>query len=270
MRIWLIGALLVTGACASKGDLESMHFEMRAIAARQDSILMEQNRLIQALTADVGSTEGRLRQQSGEIFDLRGGISGELREHSEALARLESLVGENQRGIAAMRQELSELARTMRESSAAEAATAVGDGASTPSSPPTSALSTGDPAETYQAGVELMREGSFATAQLALQEFLGAAPNHALAPDAAFHLAHMAHETGDSEGALEAFRELRSRFPNAARAPDALYRMALIQLEMGDREGGVANLELIVNTYAGSVIAEVAADKLAEIGEGSH
>ena len=67
------------------------------------------------------------------------------------------------------------------------------------------------------------------------------------------------------EEALEAFQEIRERFPTAAKAPGSLYRIALIQIDMDDMEEAEQTLERIVNTYAGTDIAELAEDKLGEI-----
>ena len=60
--------------------------------------------------------------------------------------------------------------------------------------------------------------------------------------------------------------EMQSRFPPAAKLPDALYRIALIQIEIEEIESAIDTLQRITNTYPESVIAEIAADKLEEIG----
>ena len=255
--------VLAAGACASSGDLEEMHLDMRRIAVRQDSVLAEQNRLIREILRETGSTQGRLNDQSNEIFDLRGELFGELREIRDAFVRFESVVGENQRGIAALRATFDDALAQLAARGTREAETTVADGATLQrdeGSP--------DPSELFETGLSFMQDGSLGTARMALEELLTTFPNHDLAPEAAFHLAQISHLEGDPDTALAGFRELRSRFPTAARAPHALYQMALIQLETGNRVEGIANLELIVNTYAGTDIAEVAADKLAEVGGG--
>ena len=253
-----------SGACASRGDIEDLSFEMRAIAASQSSEIDDQRRLIEQLLGEFDSAQGRLRDQSGQMFDLRGGIAEVLREHAETLARMESLIGELQRSFATHRERTEEaLARLAAGGSLTELA---GGEASDRAPPgPEAGVDLSSALDTYELGVGLMREGSLATARLAFEEFLDNAPNHALASDAAFHLAHITYREGDSDAALVAFEELRSRFPTAARAPDALYQMALIRIEEGDVEEAIRNLELIVNTYVGTDIAQVAADKLAEI-----
>jgi TolA-binding protein len=45
-----------------------------------------------------------------------------------------------------------------------------------------------------------------------------------------------------------------------------LYRIALIQIEMDDLEAAEQTLQRIVNTYPGTITADLAGDKLEEIG----
>jgi TolA-binding protein len=47
--------------------------------------------------------------------------------------------------------------------------------------------------------------------------------------------------------------------------PDALYRMALIHIEQDDDDEAIDLLERVINTYPDALIAEIAAEKLAEI-----
>ncbi len=65
--------------------------------------------------------------------------------------------------------------------------------------------------------------------------------------------------------AREAFREVQRRCPTASRVPDSVYRIAVIQIEMDDLDEAEQTLRRSVNTYAGSIMAELAADKLDEI-----
>ena len=101
---------------------------------------------------------------------------------------------------------------------------------------------------------------------MAFQQFVESYPNHVLAPEAHFSLADILYQQEDFNAALEAFGEIQSRFPTAAKVPDALYRIALIQIEMEEIESAIDTLQRITNTYPESVIAEIAADKLEEIG----
>ena len=116
-----LAAASVLGGCAMKGDVRDLQLEIRSLAARQDSLLAE-------LRQEALSTQDTLRTQSDQMFDFRGDINRSIRQVAESLARLEALAGENQRGIAQVR---DQLANTRRGS-----APGVGPLVSDPTMPP--------------------------------------------------------------------------------------------------------------------------------------
>ena len=67
------------------------------------------------------------------------------------------------------------------------------------------------------------------------------------------------------DDALEAFRRIPETFPTATKVPEAMYRVAQLQIELGKVSDARATLERIVNTYPGTGVAVLAAEKLREI-----
>ncbi len=250
-RVMLTVAAVVTlESCATKGDLRDLQTEIRLLAVREDTLLGQ-------LRMETLSTQDSVRTQSDQIFDFRGEITRQLREIGRTLATIEALAGQNQQAIAGVRDRMASLRRAER------------------ARPPTTADDStralvrggggGDPAELYRTAQEQRSRGSLNTARAAFEEFLARHPNHELAPDAHFFVADVLYQQENFEDALEAFQEVQARFPTAARVPDALYRIALIQIEMDDMDDAERTLERIVNTYPGTITAELAGDKLDEI-----
>lgn len=250
VRVMLTLAAAVTlGSCATKGDLRNLQTEIRMLAARQDTLLAQ-------LRIETLSTQDSVRTQSDQIFDFRGEITRQLRDIARTLGTLEALVGQNQQAISGVRDQVANLGRSERmppPRAGDDSTRALVQGGG------------GDPEELYRAAQQQVARGSLNTARAAFEEFLSSHPNHELAPDAHYFLADILVQQENFEDALEAFREVRSRFPTAARVPDSLYRIAVIQIEMGDLDEAEQTLQRIVNTYAGSIMAELAADKLDEI-----
>ena len=120
------------------------------------------------------STQDSVRTQSDQIFDFRGEITRQLREIAQSLATIEALAGQNQRGIAGLRDQMANL----RQAESAPPPIDVRDS--------TQALvqggGGGDPAELYRAAQEQFGRGSLTTARAAFEEFLARHPNHELAP----------------------------------------------------------------------------------------
>ena len=249
VRVVLTMAAAVTlGSCATKGDLRNLQTEIRMLAARQDTLLAQ-------LRMETLSTQDSVRTQSDQIFDFRGEITRQLRDIARTLGTLEALVGQNQQAIAGVRDQVANLRRSER-------------------TPPPRAVDDstrvlvqggGDPEELYRAAQQQVARGSLNTARAAFGEFLSSHPNHKFAPDAHYFLADILFQQENFADALEAFREVQRRFPTASRVPDSLYRIAVIQIEMDDLDEAEQTLQRIVNTYAGSIMAELAADKLDEI-----
>jgi tol-pal system protein YbgF len=247
-----MAAALAVAGCATKGDMRNLQLEVRALAARQDSLMTQ-------LRRETRSTQDTVRQQATQLFDFRGDLASTLRSISESLTRLEAISGENQRGIAGMRDQLANLRRGAVSGPPSDAGMDTGEA-------PGGETGGGDPRAMFDAGVAQFNRGSLAAARQALQSFLQAYPTHELAPDAHYYLADILYQQNQLQEALDAFNEIPELFPTAAKVPDALYRMGSIQLELGNTAEARATLQRVVNSYPDSDAATLAADKLRDIG----
>ncbi len=242
------------GGCAMKGDIRLLQDEMRAMAARQDSVLV-------ALNAETLLTRDTLRTQSDQMFDFRGDINHQLQQIVRALARLEAIAGENQRGMASIRDQLANIRRMPTVTTTTVVTSdSVGGGESLVGG------GSGSPDQLWSVAKDQLDRGSLNAAARAFEEFVSGYPNDARVPDAHFQLADILTQQDRPEDALEAFEEIRQLFPTAPRVPDALYRIAVLQEELGDDEAAKATLERIMNTYPDAPIAMLARVKLREIG----
>ncbi|HSH76745.1 MAG TPA: tol-pal system protein YbgF [Longimicrobiales bacterium] len=246
----------LTAACATKSDIRDLHTELLSLAARQDSLISE-------LRRETLSTQDTLRTQSDQLFDFRGDIAQQLRAIAQGQQRLEALVGENQRGIAGVRDQLANL----RTTAAAPPPPTLTDSPGAPS-PGTEAVAGagGNADQLWRVAREQHQRGSFSTAQRAYEQFLEEYPSHELAPDAHFYLADILVQQNRPEDAVEAFLEIQRLYPTADRVPDALYRVAILQRDLGDTEAARETLQRIVNTYPDAPMAMLARDLLEEIG----
>src|SRR5690348_15440649 len=92
-------ALLLSAGCATKHDLRDLRLELQALSVRQDSLLA-------ALGRQNSVTQDTLRQQTNQLFEIRGDIARQLRSLQESIDRLAELTGQNQRTIAAVRDQM--------------------------------------------------------------------------------------------------------------------------------------------------------------------
>ena len=227
------------------------------MSARQDSLIM-------ALRMETQQTQDTLRTQSNQMFDFRGDIARRLQQIEQSLTRLEALAGENQRGMASIRDQLANLRR--------------GSVTSTPSG------GGGDPAtggnrdeslvgggggnadQLYGVARQQLDRGSLNSAAQAFEQFISEHPEDPRVADAHFFLADILAQQGEPEEAMEAFQEIQELFPTHPRVPQALYRIALLHEEMGDLDEARTVLERIMNTYPDDLVSMLAREKLREIG----
>lgn len=252
-----LAVAFVSAGCAMKGDIRTLQEELRTITARQDSLLRQ-------LRAETLQTQDTLRTQTDQMFDFRGDIARRLQQIEQSLTRLEAIAGENQRGMAAVRDQLANLRRTpggAMPTGGRSDTTMVVRGESE-----SLVGGAGNADELYAAAQTQLDRGSLSSASRAFQQFIEEHPNDPRVPDAHFFLADILAQQNRPEEALAAFQEIQQLFPTASRVPDALYRIALLHEEMGNIEEAKAVLERIMNTYPDAVVSMLARERLREIG----
>jgi TolA-binding protein len=247
-------ASVVLGACATKSDIRDLHDEMRSLAVRKDSLMAQ-------LRIETLSTQDTLRTQSDQLFDFRGDIARQLQSIAQALVRLEALTGENQRGIASVRDQLAR-----GGGAAARPATATDSAGGAAGRPEAVAgVGGGNADQLWTVAREQHNRGSYSTAQRAYEQFMRENPNDERVPDARYFLADILEQQDRREDALDAFLAIQRLHPAAGRVPDALYRAALLQNRLGRTQEARATLERIVNTYRDHPMASLARIQLEEI-----
>ena len=199
------------------------------------------------------------------MFDFRGDITRVLQALQQGQARLEAMVGENQRGITAL--------RTQGVSGGRPAGPALVDGG--PPTGPVTGGATGNETvvgvgggnadELYRIARDQDQRGSMAAAQEAYEQFLRDYPNDPRAPDAFFFLGNLLASQNRPDDALERFQQIPTRWPTAPRVPATLYRIAQIQIDLGKRDDARGTLERLVNTYPDSDMALIAREQLEDL-----
>lgn len=252
---------VVCTGCVMKSDIQLLQGELRAVIAHQDSLMAE-------LRVETQQTRDTLSTQGDQIFDLRGDLSRQLQRISQSLIRIEAIAGENQRGLASVRDQMANMRRMPVAPSVGLAG--VPDGVISSDSTDVggeSLIGVGsNPEELYGVAKSQYDRGSLNSASRAFEQFLAEHSNNELAPDAYFFLADILTQQERPEDAIGAFREIQELFPTHPRVPQALYRIAEVQIDLEDIDAARATLERIINTYPDELVAMLARERLDEIG----
>jgi tol-pal system protein YbgF len=177
-------------------------------------------------------------------------LTGELRT---LRGEIEQLQHELERARAQQRDQYVDLDTRLR---AAEAALTATQPATAP----------GSPEAEYQAAFNLMKDGRYDEAAVALQDFQARNPQHELAPNALYWLGEAHYVRRDFPAALAAFQGMLRDYPGTRKAPDALLKAGYCQIEMKQAAAARATLGRVVQEYPDSPAAAEAQARLQSIG----
>ncbi|UCF21370.1 MAG: tol-pal system protein YbgF [Gemmatimonadota bacterium] len=215
--------ILVTGACATRRDVDRIRDDIAALQARQDSI-----------AASIGQLERSVSQalenQQSLVFTVRGDLLRQLDDMERQLVEIQELLGQSQVELYRMRDRIEE----RQAGRQALGDTLAGADSLRVDTGQPAAGAAGDPRAYYSAAIEQFRRGAYETARTGFQEFLVANPAHELAPDAQYYLAETYREEGDAGRAVREYSRVVELYPNSRAAPTALYKAGLVQVEQGN------------------------------------
>jgi TolA-binding protein len=262
IAITIVG--LSPAACATRGDLVELQSEMRSLSARQDSAfaelrrsLMEQNR----------AAMDSVRLLSDLVFGFRGDTNNRLLAIHGQQVRLNEILGQSQRSLDQLSQEMDDQRQRMQEriyTRGAEGADTLGGAGAEPTEP---AAQGGTVAEEalYNAAVSNLERDLRTSARWGFTQFLEEYPRSDLAPAAYLHLGELLTLEGLLDEAVENYLEVPKLFPTAEQIPVALYRAGVLCIELKDYDRAREFLERVINTYPDDKFAEQAREELEKI-----
>lgn len=271
----LVALTLLAGACASTDDVRSVRTELRMLAVRQDSAFRA---LMRAVARGNEATLDSVSAVAEELFAFRGDANNRLVAIREQQLRLGELVGQSQRSLQSLQDEVTAQRLEMQQWDSRTAADdeeggseGEGTGEADPDPAEEGAVVEGDtdPAEdVYQVAVRSLDRGNFGMARRGFEHFVGEFPNHELTPMAYVSLGALASERDELEDAIDLYLRVPELFPASEAVPDALFRTGVLYLEMEDCDLAAEYLERVVNSFAEHRLAALAEERLEECSQG--
>jgi tol-pal system protein YbgF len=123
----------------------------------------------------------------------------------------------------------------------------------------------GDAQASYQAALELLRQGRYPQAEEGFKKFLADFPDSELADNAVYWLAETYYVNRDFETALATFRQVLEQYPNSRKASDALLKAGFCEFELKRLDAAKATLEAVVAQYPDTTAARLATQRLDRI-----
>ena len=124
--------------------------------------------------------------------------------------------------------------------------------------------------EAYDNGLAVLREGRYAEAAQAFNQFLVDYPGSSYADNASYWLGETYYVTRDFDQALAAFNGLVQQYPNSPKAADSRLKTGYIYYEKKAWKQARQSLQAVVSDYPGSTAARLAADRLKKMKSEGH
>lgn len=117
----------------------------------------------------------------------------------------------------------------------------------------------------YQAAFELLKQGRYDQAAIALQQFMVAFPSSELSDNAQYWLAETYYVTQQYKEALPAFQTVLDRYPDSRKIPDALLKIGYCNYELNKKGAAEKALRAVVADYPETTAARLASQRLERI-----
>lgn len=264
-----LAAALAAAGCVSTKDIEGLQSQLSDI---QRQMLQLQKQAQQAPSkqevADLGSNVGQqmqslLRTEADMQVKLRD-LSGQIEALQAKLEDTNYRLSQLSQQIAATNQDL----KTYRNQPPAAAPAPDGGAAVPPPQPPPAGGGGGgsDPKSLYDAAYNDYLKGSYDISMREFQEYLTSFPNTDLSDNATYWIGESYYRQRRFRQAIEQFDAVLSRYPKSDKVPSALLKKGYSHLELGERSQGVVQLQHVIRQYPTSDEANLARQRLREIG----
>ncbi|MGH9465360.1 MAG: tol-pal system protein YbgF [Thermoanaerobaculia bacterium] len=236
--------------CVSSADIDELHRQLTEIQ-RQVLYLQQQASSkdeISALGSQIGEQTDAFRRSAADMQVALEQLSTQIDELQANLADTDFRLNDLSQQIATTNQQLRE-ARG-------------GAGGIVPSAlPPPS-----NPQQVYQASYNDYLRGSYDLAVLGFRQYLEAYPDTELSDNAAYWVGESLYSQGRYDQAIREFDRILARYPRSDKLASALLKKAYSHLQLGQRDQGVGQLRDVVRSYPGSDEANLARQRLRDLG----
>ncbi len=274
LAVCLVAALAATG-CVSTQDIEGLQSQLSDIQ-RQMLLLQKQaqeapsKQEVATLGSNVGQQmQGLLRTEADMQVKLQD-LSGQIEALQAKLEDTNYRLSQLSQQIATTNQELKSFRNQPAAPQAAPAPSDNGEAppqAQQPAPAPNGGGGAGiDPKSLYDAAYNDYLKGNFDLGVREFQEYLANFPATDLSDNAAYWIAESYYRQRRFRQAIDQFDVVLNRYPKGDKVPSALLKKGYSLLELGQRPQGVVQLQHVIRQYPTSDEANLARQRLREVG----
>jgi tol-pal system protein YbgF len=265
--ILLAAASLAAAGCVSTQDIEGLHNQI-ADVQRQVGEMQTQAPSKQ----DVGNLETQMGKRMEALLKTEADMQVKLQSLSSHIDELQARLEETNNRLAQLSQQIATTNQELRNARTAPPATAEppADGAVVAPPPgvgvPARPVSTADPKALYDASYNDYLKASYDLAMRGFQEYVDEFPDTDLTDNATYWMGECYYRQRKFRQAISQFDQVLNRYPRSDKTASALLKKGYAFLELGERTQGVALLRQVVRQHGTSDEANLARQRLRELG----
>ena len=227
-------AALALGACATRGDIDSLMVEHQRVLERQDDLQAQ----LDAAQQSLSRLEQLLTQIRADFQADLGAVVSQMNAVESALRGTESRIEQLRRYTPAP--------------------------VPVPADTSQAAAGDVDPIALYNAAITDYQQGRLDLARQGFTEYLRRFPDGLSASDARYWLGITWYDQGRWDSAIAELREVPTRWPESSKAPLALRKIGDAYRAQGDEERARAAYQQVVQQYPNSAEADAARRQLGD------
>lgn len=275
--IGCLAAALAAAGCVSPQDIEGLQSQLSDI--QRQMLQLQRQAPSKQEVEDLGTSVG---QQMGSLLRTEADMQVKLQELSSQIDELQAKLEDTNYRLAQLSQQIASTNQELKafRSQPAPAAPAPLDPATGPGGEPGSGTAQPPPASTparpagpaadpqslYNSAYNDYLRGKYDLAQQGFEEYLKNFPGTDLADNATYWIGECYYRQRRYRQAIDQFEEVLSRYPRSDKSASALLKKGYAMIELGDRSQGVTQLRQVVRQYPTSDEANLARQRLRELG----
>ena len=242
------------GGCVSTSDIEGLHSQLNEI---QSQVLLAQQQA--PSKQEVTSLEERVSERMEMLLRSEADMQVRLGELSAQIEQLQAQLEDTNQRLNQVSQAIATTNQELRTIRTAPPPAPAGE-------PSPAVIIASDPESLYQTAYNDYLRGSYDAAVREFEEYLANFPDTELADNAVYWIGESFYRQRKFRQAIEQFNTVLDRYPRSDKVPSAALKKGYAHLELGERSQGVAQLQYVVRQFPGGDEANLAAQRLRELG----
>lgn len=263
----------LTVGCVSTQDIEGLQSQLADIQRQVLQIQMQA-----PSKGEVETLTDQVSQQRTSLLESEADMQLRLEQLSTQIERLEAKLEDTNYRLANLSQQIATTNQELKsfrsmprftqpisptETGGEDGAAGGGNGVVPQQPPPQVGM---DPQALYEAAYGDYVRGSYDLAVRQFRDYLRSFPDTELSDNAAYWIGECYYRQNEFRRAVREFDQVLRLYPRSDKVPSALLKKGYALLELNERTDGVDQLRRVIRTYGRSDEAELARQRLRELG----